>query len=226
MEIVVLILLAVVGFWFWSVHGAKKAKRRFLIAFVGAIRDQVNNTPRVPSWHRDQQMQQTLKSALASVPSRASPYDPEVVEEWLEASLTQDDISTFMHHAQKVGFSSAEQIALASDAALAFLNQDLIKAAHPIDKMILLRLVTGSKKQHGQVIYDLDEFSYNVVEKFFLDFGGEDDRDDETDFGPTAIYCEFPFREGKFNSFLQHSDDPRSVPHVFVFSMEPRRARV
>lgn len=223
MAIVLLILLAVAGFWFWSVNGAKKAKRRFLLAFVRTIEDQIKNTPRDPSWHRNKQMQQLLENALAPVPSKASPYDPAIVKEWLDASLTQDDIYTFMYHAETVGFSPAEQLALAPDAALAFLTQDLIKAAHPLDKMILLRLVTGSKKKHGQVVYDLNEFSYNVIEKFFLDFGGEDDRDDEYDFGPNMISCDFPFRDGKFHSFLQHSDDPRSVPTVFVFSMDPKR---
>lgn len=225
MGIALLIVAAIAAFWFWSVNGAKKAKRRLALAFVRTVADQVKNTPRVPSWDRDKQMQQLLQNALAAVPSRASPYDPEVVKEWLEASLTQDDIYTFMHHAEAVGFRPAEQIALASDAALAFLNQDLMKAVQPLDKMIFLRLVTGSKKLHGQVIYDLNEFTYHVVEKFFLEYGGENDRDDEYDFGPTMISCDFRFRDGTFHSFLQYSEDPRSVPNVFVFSMEPTRER-
>ncbi|WP_368933645.1 hypothetical protein [Brevundimonas naejangsanensis] len=223
MDIVLIIILAVAAIWFWSVNGAKKAKRKFLLAFVRTIEDQVKNTPRDPSWHRDKQMREMLKKALAPVPSKASPYDPEVVEEWLDASLTQDDIHTFMYHAETVGFSPAEQIALAPDAALAFLNQDLMKAAHIVDKMILLRLVTGSKKQDGQVVYAMNEFSYNVVKEFFLDFGGKDDRDDEYDFGPTIISCDFSFRGGSFHSFLRISDDPKSAPEVFVFDMEPSR---
>lgn len=168
-------------------------------------------------------MQELLKQALAPVPSKAAPYDPVVVDEWLKASLTQDDINTFMYHAETVGFSPAEQIALAPDAALAFLNQDLAKARHPIDKMILLRLVSGSKTQQGQIVYDLKEFSYNVVEKFFLDFGGKENGDDEIGYDADLIECDFPFRGGTFHSFLTMSDDPRSVPQVFVFDMDPAR---
>lgn len=221
MFFVILVLVAVAAFWFWSVNGAKNTKRKVVIAFLRAMEDRVADEARQPSWWRDQQMQHALGQALASVPAKASPYDPDVVREWLGAYMTKGDLSTFLYHAETLGFSPSEQIALAPEIAVMFLSQDLIKAADALDKMLMLRLVASMKKGHGQDVFDIPEFSYAPVAKFFRDFGATDDRDDEFDFGPTGLYAEFPFRTGKFHSTLVWSDDPRSVPEVLVYNYEP-----
>lgn len=222
MAIVFLIVLAVAAFWFWSVNGAKKQRKRFLIAVARSIEDQVRNTPRLPSWHRSDQMRDLLAESLAPVPSQLSPFDPAVVKQWLDASLTWDDIFTFMHHAENAGFSPIEQIALAPDAAKAFLAQDLAKASTIVDKMIMLHLVTATKVQSGQELLKLEAFSYPLVQRFFLDFGAKDDATEEFE----AYYwnCEFPFRDGTFPADLEVSDDPKAVPTILVFSISPPRA--
>jgi hypothetical protein len=224
LAIVLIIVIAVAAFWLWSVNGAKKAKSRFLTAFVRAVQDQVRNTPRDPSWYLDTHMKELVEQALASVPSRSSPFDPDVVQEWLEASLTRDDIFTFMNHAEAVGFTPAEQVALAPDAAFAFLQQDVIKGLTILDKMILLRLVAAAKSCNGQTILTLKEFSYPLVHNLFVSFGGKDDRDEELDWGPMYLSCDFPFRDGTFPASLSLSDDPKSSPEILIFDIKPQRA--
>lgn len=223
MAIVFVIALAVAAFWFWSVNSAKKQGRKFLTAVIRSIEDQVRNTPRLPSWHKDERMRDHLAKSLAPFPSQSSPYDPEVVREWLDASLTQDDILTFMHHAERVGFSPIEQIALAPDAAKAFLAQDLVKAPTIVDKMIMLQLVAATKTEHGQTILTLNKFAYPLVHRFFLDFGATDDRDDEAGYEPMYLNCDFPFRDGTFPSGLELAEDPKAIPTVLVFNIKPDR---
>lgn len=222
MAIVIFVLLAGAAFWFWSVNAGKNTKRKVLVAFVRAMEDQVKGNDRTPSWWSNAQARAALKQVLATVPSKATPYDPHVVREWLEAAMTVEDISTFLYHAETLGFSPSEQIALAPDVALLFLAQDLIKASHPLDKMLMLRLVSAMKKGHGQECFAIPEFSYGVVEKFYRDFGGKDDSEDMAPLDPMYVHCDFPFRAGNFPSSLELSGDPRSVPEVLVFDYRMR----
>ena len=141
MLFVILVLAAAMGFWLWSVNGAKKSKQKVVLAFLRAVDDRAAGEQRQPSWWRDKLIQQSLEQILASVPAKASPYDPDVIRQWLEAEMTNQDISTFLYHAETLGFSRPDQIALVPDVALMFLAQDLIKASAPVDKLIMLRLM-------------------------------------------------------------------------------------
>lgn len=217
-------MIAVAALWLWSVNGAKNSRNKVLTAVVRTIEDQVRNTPRLPSWHRDRQMTDLLERSLTPIPAQSSPFNPEIVREWLGSSLTRDDMLTFMHHAEALGFSQAEQVALAPEAAKAFLAQDLVKAPTIVDKMIMLRLVAATKTEHGQTILTLNEFAYPLVRRFFLDFGATDDRDDEADYEPMYLNCDFPFRDGTFSSSLELVDDPKAIPTVLVFNIKPARA--
>lgn len=221
MAIVIVILIAFAAFWVWSVNGAKNTKRKVVVAFLRALEDRIADNEREPSWWREAKTRKVLDQALVAVPTRAAPYDPDIIREWLEAGMTQDDISTFLYHAETLGLSPSEQIALAPEVAVMFLTQDLIKAPHPLDKLVMLRLVAAMKKGHGQTHVAMPEFSYGVVEKFYKDFGGKDDTEEMNPLDPMHIYCDFPFRTGKFTSWIYLSDDPKSVPDATVYNYEP-----
>lgn len=223
---VFLVLVAAAVFLLWSLNGAKTSKRKVATAFLRAFEDRVVEEVRYPTWWHDNEAQQALRQILASIPAKAAPYEPDLIRQWLEARMTEEDISTSLYYAEKVGFSVPEQIALVVDFALMFLAQDLIKATGPVDKLIMLRLIAAAKMMHDQEFIDFSGFSYGVVEKFYREFGARDDGEDNDEFGPTILTCDFPFRTGEFHSILDWSDNPKSDPEAHIYLYRPHRSAV
>lgn len=152
MLVVILIALGAVAFWLWSKNAAGSTKRKFVHLVSKTMADRNQQIAKNPSWYRHRQSVDVLNATLKSITTTTSPHSPYILEEWLGASETTDDVSTFLHHAEAMGLSQPDQISLAYEFVRTLLNLDLIGEETSEDRKIALYLVTGFKRNEGQTV--------------------------------------------------------------------------
>lgn len=106
-----------------------------------------------------------------------SGFSAAAVQLWLEADETMEDFLMFLAHAEKVGFTKAEQIALLPEFAMSALNVDLFNARTPQDKNVLLYILGGTKAANQQTFVNIDDLSPRVVADYLVQRGATVDEE-------------------------------------------------
>lgn len=196
MGIVVVIIIAVVGFFMWSNSAAKTTRAKYVFARSNALAERFQGYESQPTWWnwRDESMRAAVKNATAPIIAKSG-LSPAAVQLWLDADETWEDFLTFMDHAEKIGFKRIEQVVLLEDFAMDALREDVSSEQTIRDKNVLLYLVAGTKQRQQQNVVDVDDLSYRVVEEYLVRRGAT--VDDEVPEGHRYYDYAFDYRSSR-----------------------------
>lgn len=169
MAFVIFLIIVVVAFVFWSKKAAKSTGRKYQFALHNALADRLQGFESEPSWWdwRNEKMHKLVVDTVAPLKQKSG-FSLAAVELWLDASETWEDLKCFMSHAEKMGFSQIEQVALTYDFANEVLARDLAEEVSFFDKNILLYLVAAAKQRRGQNDIRVPDITPAALVSFFM----------------------------------------------------------